>query len=446
MRKIKMNKDIKVSRELIQDLIDNHSIERNRILKLKKYYNNENSILDRKYKDKNKPQNRLAHNYAAYITDNYVGYMTGQPISYKSENKVLLEKLNECFLYNDEIDNNTTLAQEQSICGYSYELLFTDEYSQARFKCIDTENMIVVHDDTLEENIILAILYTPIDKKSTTIYIYDKEFEYTAQLKDGTVSELNKDKIYHNFSEVPVALYENNRQRRGDFEKVLTLIDAYDQAASDTANDFEYFTNALLIISGVTIDEDEEEGRPLNFKENRVINFATDEGDAKYLIKDINDNALENYKNRLNKDIHKFSSVVDMSDEKFAGNLSGVALKFKLNPMENISSIKESKFRKGLMRRIELLVDFLNIKTNSLHTYLDIKPVFTRNIPSNELETVNMVKSLNGIISRETLLAQIPFIEDVQSEIDSLDNEEKRLIDNYDFLNEEIKESVQNEE
>lgn len=446
MRKIKMNKDIKVSRELIQDLIDNHSIERNRILKLKKYYNNENSILDRKYKDKNKPQNRLAHNYAAYITDNYVGYMTGQPISYKSENKVLLEKLNECFLYNDEIDNNTTLAQEQSICGYSYELLFTDEYSQARFKCIDTENMIVVHDDTLEENIILAILYTPIDKKSTTIYIYDKEFEYTAQLKDGTVSELNKDKIYHNFSEVPVALYENNRQRRGDFEKVLTLIDAYDQAASDTANDFEYFTNALLIISGVTIDEDEEEGRPLNFKENRVINFATDEGDAKYLIKDINDNALENYKNRLNKDIHKFSSVVDMSDEKFAGNLSGVALKFKLNPMENVSSIKESKFRKGLMRRIELLVDFLNIKTNSLHTYLDIKPVFTRNIPSNELETVNMVKSLNGIISRETLLAQIPFIEDVQSEIDSLDNEEKRLIDNYDFLNEEIKESVQNEE
>ena len=446
MRKIKMNKDIKVSRELIQDLIDNHSIERNRILKLKKYYNNENSILDRKYKDKNKPQNRLAHNYAAYITDNYVGYMTGQPISYKSENKVQLENLNECFLYNDEIDNNTTLAQEQSICGYSYELLFTDEYSQARFKCIDTENMIVVHDDTLEENIILAILYTPIDKKSTTIYIYDKEFEYTAQLKDGTVSELNKDKIYHNFSEVPVALYENNRQRRGDFEKVLTLIDAYDQAASDTANDFEYFTNALLIISGVTIDEDEEEGRPLNFKENRVINFATDEGDAKYLIKDINDNALENYKNRLNKDIHKFSSVVDMSDEKFAGNLSGVALKFKLNPMENVSSIKESKFRKGLMRRIELLVDFLNIKTNSLHTYLDIKPVFTRNIPSNELETVNMVKSLNGIISRETLLAQIPFIEDVQSEIDSLDNEEKRLIDNYDFLNEEIKESVQNEE
>ena len=89
------------------------------------------------------------------------------------------------------------------------------------------------------------------------------------------------------------------------------------------------------------------------------------------------------------------------------------------------------------MRRIELLVDFLNIKTNSLHTYLDIKPVFTRNIPSNDLETVNMVKSLNGIVSQETLLAQIPFVEDVQSEIDSLDKKEKDLMSDYDLFKEE---------
>lgn len=442
-----MDKNIEITRDLIQKLIDDHAVERSRILKLKRYYNNENDILNRKYTDENKPQNKLSHNYAAYITDNYVGYMVGQPISYKSDNEILLERLNENFLYNDEIDNNTTLAQEQSICGYAYELLFSDEDSQARFKCVDTENMIVVHDDTLEENIILAILYSPVDDEKTTVYIYDKEYEYIAELDNGTVSEL-KDINYHNFNEVPVAIYENNRQRVGDFEKVITLINAYDQANSDTANDFEYFTNALLIISGALIEEEDEEGRPLNFKDNRVLNFATNEGDAKYLIKNINDTALENYKNRLNKDIHKFSSVVDMSDEKFAGNLSGVALKFKLNPMENVSSIKESKFRKGLMRRIELLVGFLSIKTNSLHTYLDIKPVFTRNIPSNDLETVNMVKSLNGIVSQETLLAQIPFVEDVQAEINSLDKKQNDLMTDYDVFDEDeqIEEVALNEE
>ena len=56
---------------------------------------------------------------------------------------------------------------------------------------------------------------------------------------------------------------------------------------------------------------------------------------------------LENYKNRLNRDILRFSNIVDMSDENFASNLSGIAIKFKLQGMENITSIKESKYRKG---------------------------------------------------------------------------------------------------
>lgn len=99
-----MDKDIEITKDLIQKLIDNQATERSRILKLKRYYNNENDILNRQYTDENKPQNKLSHNYAAYITDNYVEYIVGQPISYKSDNELLLEKFNENFLYNDEID------------------------------------------------------------------------------------------------------------------------------------------------------------------------------------------------------------------------------------------------------------------------------------------------------------------------------------------------------
>lgn len=447
-----MDKDTLLTLDIIQKLIECHETERDRIIRLKRYYNNENDILDRQYTDINKPSNKLSHNYAAYITDNYVGYMVGKPITYKSDNTELLEKISQSFLYNDEIDTNTTLAQEQSICGYAYELIFNDEDSMVRFKCIDTESMIVVYDNTLEGNILFAILYSPVKGEETTIYIYDKENEYKATLKDGSISNLDEG-IPHNFMDVPVNTYENNRQRRGDFEKHLSIIDAYDQANSDTANDFEYFTNALLIINGVIMEEKDEEGRPLNFKDNRVLNFATTDGDAKYLIKNINDTALENYKDRLNSDIHKFSSVVDMSDEKFAGNLSGVAIRYKLNAMENVTSIKEAKFRKGLMRRIELIVDHFKVKDimqtdKSLRTYLDIKPVFTRNIPSNELETVNMVKSLKGIVSDETLLAQLQCVDDPQHEMEALEKQEKRLMSDYDIFpkGEHLEEVVADEE
>jgi SPP1 family phage portal protein len=245
--------------------------------------------------------------------------------------------------------------------------------------------------------------------------------------------EIEEEAQVNVFFDIPICTYENNRQRIGDFEKVLSLIDAYDFTNSDTANDFEYFTNALLVISGVTMNETDEQDRPLNFKDNRVINFIDTNSKAEYLIKDINDTALENYKNRLNLDIHKFSNVIDISDKNFGNNLSGIAMKYKLLGMENITSIKESKFRKGLMKRIELLTHFLNLASTSDYLYTEITPVFTRNIPSNDVETVEMIKQLYGMISDKTLLSQLPFIEDVQQELNFIEEQRKSSLDYQDL-------------
>ena len=451
MRKFKLDKDTVITRELIQKLIKEHSEERTRILKMKNYYNGLNEGIDKRvYTDINKPSNRLYSGYPSYITDNFVGYILGQPISYKSDNEDLLEKLNLNFLYNDEIDNNTTLAQEQSICGYAYELLYIDEDSNVRFKSVDTEDMIVVYENTLEEKELFAIRYVLDEDNKGTVYVYTKSNIEAYTIENNTLGNLIEEECQENyFIDVPVCTYENNRQRIGDFEKVLSLIDAYDFAYSDTANDFEYFTNALLVISGVTMDEKDEEGRPLNFKDNRVLNFVDNDGKAEYLIKNINDTALENYKNRINLDIHKFSNVIDISDKNFGNNLSGIAMKYKLLGMENIASIKESKFRKGLMKRIELLTHFLNLSINSDFTYTEITPVFTRNIPSNDVETVEMIKQLYGMISDKTLLSQLPFIEDVQAELDAIQKQKEGTLDYQNLWDEgtekENKEGALNE-
>ena len=91
MRKIILDKDIQITKELIQDLIDNHSTEKARIIKMKNYYNGLNEgIKNRQYNDNNKPSNRLYSGYPSYITDNFVGYILGQPITYKSDNESLL--------------------------------------------------------------------------------------------------------------------------------------------------------------------------------------------------------------------------------------------------------------------------------------------------------------------------------------------------------------------
>ena len=430
-----------VTNDLILSLIQEHGYEKSRILKMKRYYKNNNDIMYRPRPDMNKPHNVLSHGYAKYITDTYCGYFLGEAVSYKSDNKEILKKINECFIYNDEKDSNVTLAHEASICGYAYEVLYVDEDGELRFKPVNSEEMIVVYDNSIEERMQFAIRYYDVydldsrDVKEIIVYTKSEIIIY-----DYSNSSLNEvERTQHYFNDVPIADYENNNYRMGDFEPVISLIDAYDKANSDTANDFEYFTNALLVISGVTMDETDEAGRPLNFKDNRVLNFVDPSSKAEYLIKNINDTALENYKNRLNNDIHKFANIIDMTDENFASNLSGVAMKYKLMGMENTTGIKESKFKKGLLRRIELALNILNIKTNSIYLYTEITPVFVRSIPANESELVAMAKSLYGIVSEETLLSLLPFIEDVQQEQEKIakENEENALeLADYQFNNE----------
>ena len=435
MRKIRIDKETQLTKEVIKWVIEKHGEEKARIAELRDYYNNKNAIMNRQYKDTNKPQNRLSHPFASYITNMATGYFLGNPVSYNSDNQDLLERILDIFKYNDEADNNTTLAKYSSIAGYAVELLYIDENSNARFKALPGNEVAIVYDNTLEENILYAIRYFEEDipgedKAKTTINVYTSNAIQTYQLEDNEMTFV--DEVVHYFNDVPVSVYINNDELCGDFEKIKGLVDAYDKAQSDTANDFEYFTNALLVVSGVLV-EDEEAG--LDFKNNRILNFAGSEGKAEYLIKNINDTALENYKNRLVEDIHKFAQVPNLTDEQFAGNVSGESMKYKLMGLENIISIKEAKFKKGLMRRIELLCNFLNIATNDLMLYTDIQPIFTRNKPKNEVELANMVKGLYGILSDETLISILPFIENSKEEIEKRNLEKENNLDSYDFNN-----------
>ena len=433
MRKIRIDKETQLTKEVIKWIIEKHSEEKTRIAELRDYYNNKNAIMNREYKDNNKPQNRLSHPFASYITNMATGYFLGNPISYNSDNQDLLERILDIFKYNDEADNNTTLAKYSSIAGYAVELLYIDENSNARFKALSGDEVAIVYDNTLEENILYAIRYFDEDipgedKVKTTINVYTSDTIQTYKLEDNEITFI--DEVAHYFNDVPVSVYVNNDELYGDFEKIKGLADAYDLVTSDTANDFEYFSNALLVVSGVLV-EDEEAG--LDFKNNRILNFAGSEGKAEYLLKNINDSALENYKNRLVEDIHKFSQIPNLTDEQFAGNVSGESMKYKLMGLENIISVKEAKFKKGLMRRIELLCNFLNIATNDLMLYTDIQPVFTRNKPKNEVELANMVKGLYGILSDETLISILPFVENSKEEIEKRDLEKENTLDNYNL-------------
>ena len=86
----------------------------------------------------------------------------------------------------------------------------------------------------------------------------------------------------------------------------------------------------------------------------------------------------------------------------------------------------------------------LNIKKIKVEVD-DIRIDFTRSLPVNEIEISQLVTNLQDLVSQETLLAQIPFVEDVEGEIEAVNNQKAESLKfmqasmgGYDISDEDI--------
>lgn len=417
----------KLTQEIVRELIIKfRGEELPRLKKLKDYYLNKTAILRRPCVDPSKPNNKVVHPFAQYITDTLVGYFVGEPVSYTSNEDISMLKM--IFEYNDEQDENATLAKNCSIYGKAYELIYIDEDGNVRFVALDPREVIPVYGTSLDNELIGAVrfymnrnLVFGVDEMIVEVYTDKEIIRYKTS---DAVADLHLlDRKQHAFNDVPIVEYRNNDDCYGDYEGVIPLIDAYDTLVSDDLNDFEYFVDAYLALYGYTAEPEDI----AKMKQQRVLLMDND-SKAEWLVKKGDSHGIETTKERLERDIHKFSKTPNINDKNFGGNASGVAMKYKLLGTENIASIKERKFKKGLQRRLELISGILSILSRPSFDWLGVDITFTRNIPINEDDVANMIKNLNGIVSKKTLVSQLPFVEDADKEMNQLNQELKQSI------------------
>lgn len=415
-----------------------------RLKKLYQYYSADNEILSR-VQEAGKPNNKLACAYAKYITKLQTGYFAGVPVKLKSSEEEYLQKYNEVMEDNFSTDVNFEMAKSASIFGYGVELVYQNEKAGTKFKKLDPREVVLIFGTSMDEFLLCGIRYYTVSgldgksKEIAEVYTDNGKRYFERDYGKSKFVEIAEKEEGNIFGEVPFILYKNNEEMKSDFEDVIRLNDSYDTAQSNTANDTDYFNDAYMVIEGsndIADDTDDEDGNVAGgvsaaekMKKNKIL-FFPDGGGAKFLVKDINDAATENYKNRLNGDIHKFSMTPDLGDEKFAGNLSGIAIKFKTIPLEEAATEKENKFRVGLKKRCELVTAMLNLKFNRNWDYRDITEEFTRNLPVNEQELTNTVLSLAEYVSHRTLLELLPQVADVDEELKRIQGEK----DEYDKL------------
>lgn len=431
--------ETEITDELVTKLIKLHEDDCERYVTLEDYYRGKAKIYDRSKEDY-KANNKLALDYPSYIVDILLGLFVGKPISYtvSDENAEMMEGLQEVFDLNDEQDENAEIAKICGIKGRGYEIVYLDEEGGVRFNEVQPENIVMVYDNHIKPEPLFCIYIREdadaesIGKESknklVTLYTKDSIKEMRLEGSDLKLIEENANL----FGAIPVVEFKNNNEAIGDFERVLSLIDALNLAQSDTANDFEEFTDALLVLAGMPQADSDDVNRMI---EDKVLLLDKSGGagqSAEWLIKDINDTALENYKNRLDADIHKFAKVPNMNDEHFAGNVSGEAMKYKLFATDQIIAQKQRKFKSALQERIKLILSIAKIKTAKDFDYRDISIVFNDNKPYNELDNIATVKAaLDAGLSKTYAYGKLRDIDDVAEELERQEQEKDAYADEF---------------
>ena len=411
------------STKLIQELISEHKEYIEAYKELKDFYTGNHAILKQKAKDKYKPDNRLVVNFAKYIVDTFNGYFIGNPVSLFHENEAVNDYLAYIDGYNDQADNNAELSKICSIYGHGFELVFNDENSEIGITYMTPIDGFVVYDNTIQNKPLFACHYGLNDDDEEVGYFYTKEAVYQFATVSGAYTIVEE--TPNVFGDIPMIEYLENEERQSIFENVKTLINAFNKALSEKANDVEYYADAYLKVLGAEIDEKTLQ----TLRDTRIINVSGDDTlTVEFMTKPSADGTQENLLERLQKLIFEISMVANISDENF-GDSSGISLRYKLQSMDNLAKSKERKFQSGMARRYRLISNYPTSKIGE-NEWVNIQYKFTRNVPANLAEEADIAQTLSGIVSEETQVSVLSIVQNAKEEVQRK-NEEMETTDTF---------------
>lgn len=411
---------------------------------------------------------RLTHPFGREIADFQAGFSVGQPISIDVDDSVQGDH-DTLDLVNDTNDVETLYSDlflDAGKYGRAFALIYREEgFDVERIVRLNPENTFMIYNTEVDYKPIMAVRYVPVQTITTNGQIQQVNIEYNIEtwtedahvvyhasdLMSGSLSVENVEVLH----KLPVVEFWNNSLRIGDFENVVSLIDAYDAAQSDTANYMTDLNDAMLVIKGdiddlmdganLMLDPNDPDFNEQLQKQveiklkvlrdlrsanvivlksgNNAVNGQTSV-DAGFIHKEYDMAGVEAYKNRLYKDIHSLSRTPDVSDSSFAGNVSGVAMRYKQLGVIQQAQTKRRQFEKGLYALYEIVEELEHQVSGSWQISVnDIKFVFHDNLPVDDVETIKQLTDAGAQFPQEFLYKFAPQVNDTDELTDMMNKQ-----------------------
>lgn len=454
---------------VLQYVLDEHRAQSGRLNTLHDAY------MARNLPDKTEDTDAaIVFDYPRYIVDTITGMYLGDPVKYNSnENSgisggtratvrageviradavqmppVDISPIVDAYKRQSISDIDTEIGRDIGEYGEAYELEYAsdDEIPIPKTAVCSPRSSVMVRDTSTEHHKLFFVTYEQRKRIDKTLYFAVFVYTPTEQIEyysDGITNPLSFSEVGrtpHFFGEVPAVEYRNNSDRLGDFETVMSPINAYNKLMSDRVTDKSRFIDAVLAFYGFMLTDEQKE----DLHKYKVLdNLPTrQEGaDIAYIQKTLDENGVHILAEDLVKEIHKQSMTVDMTDVSF-GTSSGQALKLKLLTMTMLVKNKIRSMERGLKKRFEMYNSWFSVQGVMPEIDKeDVDIVFSVQMPVDEAGVVNIVTALQGIVDDETLLSLLWFVKDPAQTIEKVKEQkrenQKEYFDTFGFTQKE---------
>jgi SPP1 family phage portal protein len=406
-------------------------------------------VKNRKYPDTTKAKNEIAHNFAKDIIETRIGYLLGNPVAYsldlsgvdaeemsKHPHYQAIEDFN---IENNIEDLDAETDRWRAITGTAFRYFWVDPAVPLgqiadRVTIVPSWEMITIRHRSTGELEACVRYYNweywqnqRMHRRRRVEWIDREKITYYMETETGQY-ELDpwerENPYFHPYpGHVPVIEIPNNEERKGDFEDVLCLIDEYDRTVSDLANELEEYRLAYLKMKGAKPDKE----TVMRAKQTGVWGLRNAEDDIDFITKEINIEATKAHLDRLESDIMRLSNSINFSDEKFGGNVTGIAMRYKMQGLESKCKTAERKMSAALRQQYRLLeagwkasgrLDLRDFSAGNVWFQ------FKRNYPRDYRDESEASATLKGLISDETRLSLLSFIDSPEFELRKMREEE----------------------
>ena len=443
--KIKFNNN-ELDSLIINDLIKESSEERERLFNLWERYRGEVPIKNKTMPDYYKKNNKLWNDFRYQIVQQGIGYFVGNPIGYvfdktrySMEQASTIEETIKIFNRINDIERlDGVTAEYSAVCGHGARLYYIDKNGILRTMNLDPWSVIWVQDPTIDRTVFAIVIYQ-VDYYDIQHKTYEKRWK--CELYDDTTVtyywewkkssfEIDPDEspnpAKHLFNHVPVIKFNNNTLNSSDIYPVESLIDAYDLLLSNAQDELDELRSCYLGITGGSITDDD-----LRKARASGVFQSPDGVTIAFITKNLPTTFYDSQTKKIRDNIFNLSSTLDWTDPVTQGNAeSSLAKKIKFSSLENKVIQKERNFTKALYDQYVLLTDVWSIKKVPLNPW-DMSFIFIRSIPQDIQYYATAGKTLEGQLSRESILALFPFVKDPAEEVRKLDGQKvEQPIDN----------------